>query len=690
MKTRLVLGLTLSFLCTSWFFGNEAKTVEELMSHIVSDDAKVRRSAKLSAHRFAKEAIVPLARVMEGGHREGAITARHTITRIVHYCGRPGAEAERPAVLDQLRQLTMASFSSFVRRESLHWISLIGGDADVEAVAACLWEESDQIGEAARLSLERLSGEKAIDALIAAIGRAKGSFRGDLVFSLGKKASPRTLTFLAELSQKDDNDLQLASFQALARTGEARALASFESFFEAKEHPLRAKVFGEYLRLGDLLYESGDENRAIAIRKDALRRAPFGYQRERCLTKLCRPGDILSVDSLLVGLDDSEPRVRGKAMEFLDDLSGVTVYRALREGYDSAKASARPIILRALAGLDAESSKELVQIARSSPDVPLRLTALDLEGAVDASLEKEYLKFATEESLVRATALRAYLTLAEQRLGRGEKASANEMFDKAVELAKETPEKKRVLAGLLKVASPGSLEKLRPFMADAAVARDATVGFLGLAAELGKSGDVDGAEKQLRSVLEGSFPSDLQVQAAEELKKLGRDPRRVILEQGFVLDWWLIGSFPADRGSLKPSYFPEERVRLKVRETIGPRRFVWKKHRRITLDGKIDLLPEFRRRQNVVAYAYTEIESAEARDVTFLIGSDDGVACFLNGTSVHVNDTPRGWTVDQDRVELRLEKGTNKVLLKVGQGAADWGFSLRVTDRDGKPISMAK
>ena len=65
-------------------------------------------------------------------------------------------------------------------------------------------------------------------------------------------------------------------------------------------------------------------------------------------------------------------------------------------------------------------------------------------------------------------------------------------------------------------------------------------------------------------------------------------------------------------------------------------------------------------------------------------GSDDGVRVWINGELVHTNPSYRAAEPDLDRVSVRLNKGWNKVLLKVLQGAGGWGYYVRFADPEGE------
>jgi len=85
---------------------------------------------------------------------------------------------------------------------------------------------------------------------------------------------------------------------------------------------------------------------------------------------------------------------------------------------------------------------------------------------------------------------------------------------------------------------------------------------------------------------------------------------------------------------------------------------------------------------NVVAYAYTTIESDAAGKAILALGSDDGVKVWLNGEVIHENLIGRAASKDNDLVTVALKKGENPLLIKVEQGSGDWGFVLRVVGKE--------
>ena len=81
-----------------------------------------------------------------------------------------------------------------------------------------------------------------------------------------------------------------------------------------------------------------------------------------------------------------------------------------------------------------------------------------------------------------------------------------------------------------------------------------------------------------------------------------------------------------------------------------------------------------------MAYAFATVTSTSALETDLYVGSDDGIKIWINGRVVHENRVDRGLAVDEDGVVVKLEKGINRILVKVDQGVVAWGFCLRFRD----------
>ena len=84
-----------------------------------------------------------------------------------------------------------------------------------------------------------------------------------------------------------------------------------------------------------------------------------------------------------------------------------------------------------------------------------------------------------------------------------------------------------------------------------------------------------------------------------------------------------------------------------------------------------------------VAYAFCYIHSKTNQTAAFLVGSDDGIKVWINSELVHDNYVARGLNFRDDKFTVRLNKGLNKVLVKVADGVRDWAFVMEVLDESG-------
>lgn len=78
------------------------------------------------------------------------------------------------------------------------------------------------------------------------------------------------------------------------------------------------------------------------------------------------------------------------------------------------------------------------------------------------------------------------------------------------------------------------------------------------------------------------------------------------------------------------------------------------------------------------AYAYVEVESIHARETVLRCGSDDAIRIWLNGKMIHTSTDARGYIADQDQVPIHLKAGVNRILVKIINYTAGWGFGASI------------
>lgn len=102
----------------------------------------------------------------------------------------------------------------------------------------------------------------------------------------------------------------------------------------------------------------------------------------------------------------------------------------------------------------------------------------------------------------------------------------------------------------------------------------------------------------------------------------------------------------------------------------------WKRYQ--TNQNIIDLHNVVGKYQNATAYAFCTMKSNIEGKSRILLGSEDGVAVWINGQRVHNNPAPRFLFLDHESFEVDLKEGTNRCLVKVSIGTGKWRFVMRV------------
>ena len=109
--------------------------------------------------------------------------------------------------------------------------------------------------------------------------------------------------------------------------------------------------------------------------------------------------------------------------------------------------------------------------------------------------------------------------------------------------------------------------------------------------------------------------------------------------------------------------------------------------------GKVDFNQPFGPIKQVVGYAYTEFNAAEARDAELRLGCKNAWKIWFNGELLFGRDEyHRGQRIDQYSLPVKLKQGKNTILVKACQNEQEqdwtvqWEFQLRVCDATGTAI----
>ncbi len=168
------------------------------------------------------------------------------------------------------------------------------------------------------------------------------------------------------------------------------------------------------------------------------------------------------------------------------------------------------------------------------------------------------------------------------------------------------------------------------------------------------------------------------VRAQDQLKELG-----------FVQDVWVVGGFDNEgKGGCDTDFGPESALDLGATYPSKRLEVGWRKPMAKSPDGYVDLSVPLRPSTEAVGYALTWLSATAETRAQLSLGVSGGFRLFVNGVKVAQSDRYNAPRPDQHRLEVRLRKGLNRVLVKVCQEKGPFGFYLRAEKPEGAPGSV--
>ena len=166
--------------------------------------------------------------------------------------------------------------------------------------------------------------------------------------------------------------------------------------------------------------------------------------------------------------------------------------------------------------------------------------------------------------------------------------------------------------------------------------------------------------------------------------KIGVDSYQVLHASPYVKRYMILGPFPkTDVGTIDELLQAEGRLDLEKTYTGIDGKAVHWQEATTRADGFLDLRRNLDPNPMTVGYTLVYVYAPKATDTVMLIGSDDEIAVWLNGTEIHRKSINAGATADADAVPCQLKAGWNTVLCQKVDLGWSWGLYLRFTDADG-------
>ena len=87
-----------------------------------------------------------------------------------------------------------------------------------------------------------------------------------------------------------------------------------------------------------------------------------------------------------------------------------------------------------------------------------------------------------------------------------------------------------------------------------------------------------------------------------------------------------------------------------------------------------------------VCYAFAKINANTEKSCQLWMGYEDGARVWLNGDEVLYDNRYGGFEADMTKIDIDLQSGENRLLLKISEWVGSHGFSARLCNSNGTPV----
>jgi HEAT repeat protein len=504
-----------------------------------------------------------------------------------------------------------------VRIAALKAVGQLGDASSVSLLSDRAAQTTGEEQKSARESLYRLRGQQVDQAILAAIPAAQPDVKIELIQSVGQRNILAGIPVLLKTAKDADTKVQRESFKVLKTLADEKFLPVLvELLIGTKSESVR-----------------GEAEKTVAAVAHKIQQKD--RQAETVLAALPSAKDVEAQCSLL--------SVLGKIGDN----------------------SALPELRKALASDDAKIQDASI---RALSDWPNPAPVDDLLTVAKTSDNKVH----------RILALRGFVRL----LGLETSRPAEEMiklYQQAMKLAPDVPEKRKVLSGLANTKSLAALEMAATCLEDSALQQEAEIAVTKIGE--GIYGSYPEKTKEvLGKVMQTSKSDSLREQAQNVINQIGRF-------EDYITAWQVSGPYTqqgADGAALfDVAFAPEKPSAQDVHWQIMPAGTNQDSPWLMELDRALG-------GDNRAAYLRTNVWSDKSQKVLLELGSDDGIKVWLNGQLVHANNATRPASPGQDKAEVTLKQGWNQLLLKVTQSGGEWAVCARIRQLDGGKLEGLK
>lgn len=667
-------------------------TIDGLVADLKSSDVKSRVRARQLLPREGVSAIEKLMPILASDDLGLRGTAFNVIADIANVAAAPGRDEDRLRAAELLMTLIAPEQPEAVKIQGLRLLPIVMSEGfDVSPVASLL--KQDDLREKARAALIEIGTGEACVALLNALEGADAPFSVALLDAIETFEEESSLERVVEFTNHEDPAVRAAAVRAIAWSGKPEIVALMERVAQTSTPETQSTVFDAWLRLADAMAAKGGNWDAAIAQYQAVLRYPVSMAiRSAAIMGLGRHGDgsvarrIVEAGQAFPGEHDA---VVAMALTSLQGKEGVTA--ALAEYPEQsviAKQSMLEIWGQRKETLAIDRMKQ--EIEHATPEIRMAaLHALANVGSMEAFAPLvKVARSGNEEE--RAFAFDAAKRMAGSLDTAGNKEGAGLAYLQLWDLTEDKSVRLDVMRGLARCPVPQAFELVKGALANPEFKDAAVEALAGVTAAIANANQPEQLREALALLQSTGAPPEMLVRLASTMQGASL-PDEFLNLLGVVRNWKVIGPFDwRDDKDWTTPFVGEPDVNPAELVMYGEKQLEWKPVAGDGAIGTVDLIGALGQVERCFGYAYAEVNVPEAIDAQIRLGSDDGNQVWLNGKQVFENRVDRGAALDQDRVDVHLNKGLNSILVKISQGGGGWSFCLRLASANGAGISFTQ
>ena len=278
---------------------------------------------------------------------------------------------------EQLLETLKSSADPAERCEACRQLLSSGTARAIPALVSALKEE--RVGHAALSTLERMPFPEAGEALRRAVGTVSGPVRVGVIDALGRRKDAGAPPSLTPLLDDPDASVAGAAAVSLGRIGGPDAVAALTKVSGQKDAGVRLAIQEALLRCAEQYQAEGRNGEAAEIYRHL-----YGGEIPRQVRSAALNGLLMSDGSrrrelFTEAVGDSDPRIRGVAMQVPLGDDGKELYAALVERWPSLPPDVKTALLEKQSQLG-EKAMSMMPSAAKDEEESVRMTALRVMG----------------------------------------------------------------------------------------------------------------------------------------------------------------------------------------------------------------------------------------------------------------------------------------------------------------------